>query len=68
MRAWALFAAFLIAILIQRRLRPDPLVEVDRKARWTIEGPFGPGEMPIDLQRQWDDLKRTGIGPNHSDF
>lgn len=38
------------------------------KKIWTIEGPFAPGEMPLEMQKQWDDLKQTGIGPGHPDF
>jgi hypothetical protein len=30
---------------------------------WTIEGPFAPGEMPPDMQKQWEELKRTGVTP-----
>jgi hypothetical protein len=41
---------------------------VPPKPKWEILGPFGPGEMPSDLQAQWDELKRTGIGPGHPDF
>lgn len=33
----------------------------------TIET-FAPDEMPPDMQKQWDELKRTGIGPNDPDF
>jgi hypothetical protein len=31
-------------------------------------GMFAPGEMPEEMQEQWDELKRTGIGPGHPDF
>ena len=34
----------------------------------TIDGPFAPGEMSPEMQKQWDELKRTGIGPNDPDF
>jgi hypothetical protein len=72
-KSWLLFAVFIAAVLIKRRFAPDPLVELDRAAdaptpRWELLGPYGPGEMPPDLQAQWDTLKRTGIGPNHPDF
>ena len=33
-----------------------------------ILGPFAPGEMPPDLAEQWENLKRTGIGPGDPDF
>jgi hypothetical protein len=33
MKRWLFFAAFVLAIAIEHRLRPDPLVEVDRRAR-----------------------------------
>ena len=34
MKRWLFFAAFVIAIAIEHRLRPDPLVEVDHAAQW----------------------------------
>jgi hypothetical protein len=47
----------------QKVILPEPV-----KRPWTIEGPFAPGEMPEEMQKQWDELKRTGIGPGHPDF
>jgi hypothetical protein len=35
----------------------------------TIEGPFTPqNPFPPEWQKQWDELKRTRIGPGHPDF
>ncbi len=33
MKAWMFFAAFVLAIWLEQRLMPDPLVEVDRAAQ-----------------------------------
>jgi hypothetical protein len=32
MKPWLLLAALIIALLLKRRLAPDPLVEIDRAA------------------------------------
>jgi len=32
MRAWLLVAALIIALVLKRRLAPDPLAEIDRAA------------------------------------
>ncbi len=32
-KTWLLFGAVVVALLIQRRLRPDPLVECDRASQ-----------------------------------
>jgi hypothetical protein len=32
-KVWLFFAAFVLAIWIEQRLMPDPLVEVDRASR-----------------------------------
>jgi hypothetical protein len=34
MKRWLFFAAFVLAIAIEHRLRPDPLVECDHAAQW----------------------------------
>jgi hypothetical protein len=35
----------------------------------TISGPYTPdNRMSDDVAKQWEELKRTGIGPNDPDF
>jgi len=67
MKIWLGFFIFVCGMWVYQHVTKTRYVETNA-ARWTIEGPFAPGEMPADLQAQWDNLKQTGIGPGHPDF